>query len=336
MPSWIARARRTRPSRTSTPRTRRQWLERIDAERDNVRAALDRALDTGDPHLALELARPCCRFWWVRDPSARAGVDRAGIACSGGPAGGDRRRTGSQRGGCACVPRAMPTAALHSFRAGARDLPRELGDRHGDRRDAEPARTSRSLRSAGKTSRQGRRGGCVDPTAHLGNKQELALSLARSSALARRGGRRAEGDRATRGVCRPRARERRPAHAAILRGGQPRRSRARRRRPGGSRLGDAIGALAHAQRRSATTCSLVFSFAVRAIVVLRSGDEQRAGHALGCAERLDVESASEAAATMRHKYEELLGRSRPAVRRRPQARARSFRLERASQLGLGP
>jgi ATP/maltotriose-dependent transcriptional regulator MalT len=42
------------------------WLERLDAERDNFRAALRWALDAGQPVLALQLANTLGRFWVIR------------------------------------------------------------------------------------------------------------------------------------------------------------------------------------------------------------------------------------------------------------------------------
>ena len=46
-----------------------EWLDRIEAERANVRAALEWALGSGEPQLALELAAALGRFWWVRGPA---------------------------------------------------------------------------------------------------------------------------------------------------------------------------------------------------------------------------------------------------------------------------
>ena len=83
-----------------------RWLERLDRERDNLRAALDHANVSPDPVLELRLATALWRFWWVRgelgegrmrleraiargdhaDPSlvAQACVGAAGIAWSQG------------------------------------------------------------------------------------------------------------------------------------------------------------------------------------------------------------------------------------------------------------
>jgi len=45
-----------------------EWLERLEAERDNVRAALAFGLER-EPALALRLAGALGRFWWVRGPA---------------------------------------------------------------------------------------------------------------------------------------------------------------------------------------------------------------------------------------------------------------------------
>src|SRR5215211_1823569 len=43
-----------------------KWLERLEAEHDNLRAALSRILDRGEGAVALRLAPRLWRFWWLR------------------------------------------------------------------------------------------------------------------------------------------------------------------------------------------------------------------------------------------------------------------------------
>ena len=46
-------------------RTARPWLRRVDADYDNLRAALDRAMAGRDPETALRLAAALGWYWWT-------------------------------------------------------------------------------------------------------------------------------------------------------------------------------------------------------------------------------------------------------------------------------
>jgi predicted ATPase/Tfp pilus assembly protein PilF len=56
-----------------------EWLDRLDREHDNIRAALAYALDSGDDNVALRLAAGCGTFWWIRGywSEARRWLDTA-------------------------------------------------------------------------------------------------------------------------------------------------------------------------------------------------------------------------------------------------------------------
>jgi predicted ATPase len=60
------------------------WLERLEAEHDNLRAALGRILDRGEGAVALRLAPRLWRFWWLRGylGEGRSWLERALAAAS--------------------------------------------------------------------------------------------------------------------------------------------------------------------------------------------------------------------------------------------------------------
>src|SRR5215211_3342185 len=61
-----------------------KWLERLEAEHDNLRAALSRILDRGEGAVALRLAPRLWRFWWLRGypKEGRSWLERALAAAS--------------------------------------------------------------------------------------------------------------------------------------------------------------------------------------------------------------------------------------------------------------
>jgi predicted ATPase/DNA-binding SARP family transcriptional activator/Tfp pilus assembly protein PilF len=65
--SVVALAETARGHLTGSEQVR--WLDRLDAERHNLRAALDFGLESGRPELTLKLAVDLERFWWVRAPA---------------------------------------------------------------------------------------------------------------------------------------------------------------------------------------------------------------------------------------------------------------------------
>ena len=58
----------------------REWLERLDAERDNIRAALSWAVDAGEAEVGLRIASALWRFWQLRDHNWRGARATGGAA----------------------------------------------------------------------------------------------------------------------------------------------------------------------------------------------------------------------------------------------------------------
>jgi predicted ATPase/class 3 adenylate cyclase len=107
--------------------TQREWLDRLEREHDNMRAALDRAAAKPDPALAARLATALWRFWQQRGylNEARARFER--IEAQGGtlePI--DQARFDEAFGGVAYWQSDAPTARRHYDEA--LRIWRELGD----------------------------------------------------------------------------------------------------------------------------------------------------------------------------------------------------------------
>ena len=104
-----------------------RWLERLEAEHDNLRAALGRALERGDATVALRLAPRLWRFWWLRGylGEGRSWLERALAAASATDA---ALRARAEFGlGKLCSDLGDYAAADSHFRACVA-LRRELGD----------------------------------------------------------------------------------------------------------------------------------------------------------------------------------------------------------------
>jgi predicted ATPase/class 3 adenylate cyclase len=108
-----------------------EWLERLEAEHDNLRAALGRILDRGEGAVALQLAPRLWRFWWLRGylGEGRSWLERALAATSSADA---SLRARAEFGlGKLCSDIGDYTAADKHFRA-CIALQRELGDMLGE------------------------------------------------------------------------------------------------------------------------------------------------------------------------------------------------------------
>ena len=109
----------------------RAWLDRLEADHDNLRAAVDRAVEHGDAEIALRLLAALWRFWQIRGHLVEA-ADRADrILSMAGIEGADPRllaRGWGARGGIAYWRGDLPTTADAYRRA------LEAARRSGDRR----------------------------------------------------------------------------------------------------------------------------------------------------------------------------------------------------------
>jgi predicted ATPase len=109
--------------------TPKAWLDRLDAEHDNLRAALDRFEAEGDPQRALELAGALHRFWYMRG-HLREGRERLERLLAA-----DDRPTASRgralNGAAVMAVNNADYEAARSLAQGALALHRELGDEWG-------------------------------------------------------------------------------------------------------------------------------------------------------------------------------------------------------------
>lgn len=324
---WMLRlAREAKPHLNASDQV--EWLERIDAERDNLRAVLDRALETGEPQIALELGGDLCHFWWIRAPSeGLAWIERA-LSADGGPPAVTAAALDAA-GGCAWFL-GDAERALELFERGL-TIYRELDDRPGV--GLMLNRLGPPLVALGRDDEAGK---VVAEAASihrdLGNKQELALSLQ---------------------ILGARAFEKRDVQTAIE---LLEESAALARESGdlhmlvyavanlaeGAFVGGELDAadrysLEHLELANelGDKVSLIFGLAVRAIVLKRSGDEERAGALWGASERLDVELGETMWRRERHQYDDLLGERGPRFDQGLEEGTK-LSLEQAVQLGLEP
>jgi predicted ATPase len=109
-------------------RTSTEWLERLEDERDNVRAALSWLLDASRGEDALEILASTGRFWWVRGPAEGLAWLENAVASPG--ASPERLALALEvAGGCAWFT-GDAERALEFFEEGLSRF-RELGDRAG-------------------------------------------------------------------------------------------------------------------------------------------------------------------------------------------------------------
>jgi predicted ATPase/DNA-binding SARP family transcriptional activator len=107
-----------------------QWLERLEAERDNLRAALMFALELGDPETSMRLAGALSWFWYLRGHyrDGRELLDRT-LATDGPVSGASRAKALKGAGTLAFLMCEYDDAS--SLLTDGLTLYREIGDKHG-------------------------------------------------------------------------------------------------------------------------------------------------------------------------------------------------------------
>ncbi len=107
------------------------WLDQLEGERDNLRAALEWSLDRGTAELALRLAAAVWRLWFVRDNLGDALELLLRVLAAPGAAGPTRARAEVLDGACElAINREMGEPALRLGEA-CLAMYRALGDRPG-------------------------------------------------------------------------------------------------------------------------------------------------------------------------------------------------------------
>jgi predicted ATPase len=157
----------------------REWLALLEAERDNIRAALGWAFEEA-PALGLRVAAALGRFWWVRGAEEGLGWLERGLAAAAEP--DEVRAAALDAAGGAAWFRADAEGALAFFEQGLA-IYRDLGDRAGVARML--ARLAPPLMQAGRLDEAARIASeAVEINRELGERGELALSLALVGATA--------------------------------------------------------------------------------------------------------------------------------------------------------
>ena len=304
-----------------------EWLQRIEAERDNVRATLEWALGA-DAGLALQIAADLGRFWWVRGPAEglawlERGLEQADVApavragaldAAGGTAWfvGDHER------------------ALRLFEEGLATF-RELGDRAGAARML--TRLGPPLTVVGRyeeADRVVREAAAIHR--ELGNSIELAMSLHILGAIAAERG---DWQSAAPLMEESAALARETGDTWQLAYGLSNLAEVAIR-SGNLEVADRHGreALTFANEIGDDVLT-IFALALRSITVARRGDLERAGALWGAAEQLDEELGESMWRRERVAHEQLLGERGAAFERGVEAGLK-LSLEEGVRLALEP